>query len=88
MQNIVYVIVGTLSFLLSALQFAMLARAILSWFPMEEDNVIIGFLYSITEPVILPVRVLMERLGWFQGLPIDMSFFFTFLLLSLLQTFL
>ncbi|MBQ7922306.1 MAG: YggT family protein [Clostridia bacterium] len=84
----IYLVTATLSFLLSALQFLMLARAILSWFPVSEDNVIVNFLYAVTEPVIMPVRALLERLGWFEGLPIDMSFFFTFMLLSILQMFL
>jgi len=88
LHNLIYLITATLSFLLSALQFAMLARAILSWFPMDEDNAIVGFLYAVTEPVIMPVRALLERFGWFEGLPIDMSFFFTFILLSMLRTFL
>lgn len=88
MHSLIYLVTATLSFLLSALQFLMLARAILSWFPVSEDNVIVNFLYAVTEPVIMPVRALLERLGWFEGLPIDMSFFFTFMLLSILQMFL
>lgn len=88
MHSLIYLITATLSFLLSALQFLMLARAIMSWFPVSEDNGILQFLYAVTEPVILPIRALLERLGWFEGLPIDMSFFFTFMLLSILQMFL
>ena len=88
MHSLIYLVTATLSFLLSALQFLMLARAILSWFPVSEDTVIVNFLYAVTEPVIMPVRALLERLGWFEGLPIDMSFFFTFMLLSILQMFL
>ena len=38
--------------------------------------------------VIIPVRSLFERLGWFQNLPLDISFYITYLLLSLLQLFL
>ena len=55
--------------LLTVVQFAMLARAILSWFPM--DNKFIDFLHAITEPFILPVRMRFERMYWFSGLPID-----------------
>jgi len=32
----------------------------------------------------MPVRTLCERFGWFEGLPIDMPFFLTFILLSVL----
>jgi YggT family protein len=71
-----------------ALQFFMMARAIISWFPIDDGNPIVVFLYSLTEPVIMPVRMIMDKFGWFEGLPIDMSFLITFLLLSILQMFL
>ena len=70
------------------LQFLMLARAILSWLPIEDDNPIVSFLYGVTEPVIMPVRAVLDRLGLVEGMPIDMSFFITFILLSVLEMFL
>ncbi len=88
MHNVLYVITATLRFLIAAIQFLMLARAIISWLPIEEDNPIVTFLYAVTEPVVYPVRCLIERLGWFEGFPIDMSFFLTFILLSILEIFL
>ena len=32
----------------------MLARAVVSWLPVDEDHPIINFLYTVTEPVIMP----------------------------------
>ena len=69
--------------LLSGIQLAMLIRAILSWFPIE-PNKFINFIYAITEPFVAPVRALFDKMGWFSGLPIDMSFMASFLLISLL----
>ena len=71
--------------LLSVIQLAMLVRAILSWFPMDENR-FTDFLYGITEPIIYPVRTLFARMNWFQQSPLDMSFMITFLLLSVLTT--
>jgi len=51
---------------------------------MDEDSPVENFLYTVTEPVIAPVRALCDRFGWFEGLPVDMSFFITFILLSVL----
>lgn len=68
---------------LSVLQLAMLVRAIMSWFP-SEPNRFENFLYAITEPLIVPFRKLFEKLNWFQGMPIDMSFFATYLTLTVL----
>ena len=62
--------------LLTVVQFAMLIRAILSWFPI--DNRFVDFLHAITEPFIVPVRLLFEKMNWFSGLPIDVSFFVTY----------
>ena len=42
-------------------------------------------LYYFTEPFILPVRKILERLGLFQGTPFDVSFFMTTLLLGMIQ---
>jgi uncharacterized protein YggT (Ycf19 family) len=72
---------NTVVLILSVFQLAMLIRAIMSWFPGDSNKFEI-FLYAITEPLILPVRKLFERLNWFQEIPIDVSFFVTYLLLS------
>ncbi len=69
--------------LLSVVQLAMLARAILSWFPID-SNKFIDFLYGLTEPFIYPIRALFVRMNWFQNLPIDMSFMVSYLLISFL----
>lgn len=78
----VYVIVQCLLIFIDILSVAMFARAILSWFTMGEQTRIGAFLYVVTEPVILPIRALCNRFGWFQGLPIDMPFLITMVVLS------
>ena len=65
------------------LQIAMLVRAVLSWVPMRE-NKFTDILYAITEPVVMPVRMFFDKMGWFRNLPIDVSFFVAYLLLSIL----
>jgi uncharacterized protein YggT (Ycf19 family) len=52
---------------------------------MEEDSNLIRFIYMVTEPVILPVRSRLDRFGLFEGMPIDMSFFITFMLISIIR---
>lgn len=87
MEFVLQVLANIVRLLLSVIQFAMLARAILSWFPMD-SNRFTDFLYGITEPFIFPIRKLFERLGWFQNLPIDMAFMTAYLLLFVLGIFL
>lgn len=85
MYQLVYVITATVRFAVVAIEFLMFARAIISWLPMDEDNPIVSFLYSVTEPVIMPVRALLDKFGWFNGMPFDMAFMITFILLSILE---
>ncbi len=72
--------------LVRILEICMLIRAVLSWFPIRDDNPILSFVHMVTEPIVAPVRALFERMGWFRNLPIDISFFVSFLLLSMLST--
>ncbi len=88
MYQLYYVITTTLAVLLSVLQLLMVARAILSWFPFDEDSNLVRFLMMATEPVIMPVRYLLDRFGLFEGMPLDMAFFITFILLSIIRMFL
>lgn len=81
MEIFLVILRNTVRVFLAAIELAMFLRAILSWF-FVEDSRLGDFLYAVTEPAILPVRLLFEKLGWFQNMPIDISFFVTFLLLS------
>lgn len=85
MYQVLYVVSTTVRIIIIVLELLMMARAIVSWLPIDEDNPIVNFLYTVTEPVIIPVRSVIDYFGWFQGMPIDMSFFITFILLSILE---
>ncbi len=82
MNYALQIIANVVVLLLTAVQLAMLVRAVLSWFPMEENR-FVNFLFAVTEPFIYPIRRLFERMNWFQSLPIDISFMVTYLLLSI-----
>lgn len=79
------VLFSVLSLFIDALLLAMLVRAVTGWF-IREETAFTNFLYFVTEPVIMPVRMLCDGLGWFQGVPIDVPFFITAVLLSLINT--
>ena len=88
---LLYLIAKVVSILLALELDAMLLRAILSWFDTGRGGFIsalTGILTMVTEPIILPVRFLLSRIPAASNLPIDLSFFITFILLSLLQVFL
>ena len=78
--------VGTVRALLSIVQLCFLVRAILSWFPIRQDNPFLLLVTMVTEPVVLPFRALCDRFGWFRNVPIDIPFFFGFIAISLLDS--
>ena len=73
---------GTVQALLSVVQLCFLVRALLSWFPIREDNPFLTLTAMVTEPFIMPVRALFDRFGWFRNVPIDVPFFVSFLLVN------
>lgn len=85
MTGILYIIAKTVDLVLSALQLLMLIRAVVSWLPIDDDSPFVDFLYASTELVIAPVRTLLSRFEGIDGAPIDIAFFITFMLLSIVQ---
>lgn len=85
MTGILYILAKTVSVLLSAMQLLMMLRAIISWLPVDEDSNLVTFLYTMTEPLIIPVRALLSRFDGLDELPIDISFLVAFMLLSIIQ---
>ena len=85
MTAFIYVVTKLVSVFLGAEQLLMMFRAVLSWLPVDEDSDISNFLFAMTEPVIYPVRMLLDRFEGLDELPIDLSFIISFMLLSLVQ---
>ncbi len=86
MLYVVYLIKNAALALLGVLDLAMLVRAILSWIDPMEESKLGMFLFAITEPIILPIRRLCNKMNWFVGSPLDMPFMITIILIMLLQT--
>ena len=73
--------------LLDAYLIVMFARIILSWFPVNPGSglaTVYGFLYSITEPVLGPIRRVIPPLGA-GGMGIDLSPIIVFFGITILQ---
>lgn len=66
------------------LMMLMFARAISSWFVKDLSNPIIKFLFEVTEPMISPVRNLLQKMGIGGGM-FDFSFIIVYLILIVLQ---
>lgn len=71
--------------LLLFLEYAVLARVIISWLPIPKDNQIIKIIYLITEPVLAPIRGLIERSAMGKNMMVDFSPLLVFLLIGLIR---
>lgn len=87
MTAVLTVMASVLRTVLYVINLAMLARAILSWFPLDEDSRFIGILFLLTEPFIFPIRSILDRFETFRNSPIDFSFTISATLLLILTIF-
>jgi len=74
--------------LLDAYLIIIFARIILSWFPVEPGSgmaSVYGFLYSLTEPVLGPIRRLIPPMGM-GGMGLDLSPMIVLLVISILRS--
>ena len=69
--------------LLSLYLLVLVARAILSWFPLSPGSAlapVVRFLYSVTEPALAPMRRVIPPMGGF-----DLSFIVLFFAIQIIQ---
>jgi YggT family protein len=59
--------IGTLFFVL---QFAIIIRALMSWFNPSPENPIVRLVIEITEPVLAPLRRIVPKIGMIDITPI------------------
>ncbi len=85
MFTLAYVFTQFVRVFISVLQFLMMVRAIMSWLPFDEDSPLINFVMLITEPVVVPFRLILNRIDAVNELPIDISFFLAFISLGVIQ---
>ncbi len=71
-----FTIIRTINLLFQIYSYLVLARVLLSWFPVDRNNPIIDFIYRVTEPILAPFRIVIP-LGM-MGLDLSpiLAFFF------------
>ncbi|MCI8628167.1 MAG: YggT family protein [Firmicutes bacterium] len=78
------VLIQTVNTFFKLLEFLILARVILSWIPLGRNNALVQMLYALTEPILSPIRSLLDKspLG---GMMLDFSAWFAMILLYFIQ---
>ena len=58
------------SLLFQVLTFAIIARALISWFPLGPDHPIVRILHDVTEPILAPLRRVIPMIGMIDITPL------------------
>jgi len=74
---------------LNILEVAIIIRVIISWLPLPKDNQIVAqvvnVVYMVTEPMLGPVRKMIEKFSSGRSMMIDISPIVVFFLIQLLR---
>ena len=87
MLRILAFIALTVSAYVSLTYFALMLRVIMGMFT-EGGGVFASFIYSVTEPVLVPIRRKLDSMEMFKDIPIDISVFVAMIIFLLLSLFL
>jgi YggT family protein len=71
--------------LITLMEFLILARALLTFFPEIAEGKIGEFVFTVTEPVIIPARAILSKIEATKNLPFDLSYIVAILILSFVQ---
>lgn len=63
------ILISFIAVVCQVLLWAIVIRAVLSWFPIRPDNPILVILHQITEPILAPLRRVVPRMGMFDITP-------------------
>ncbi len=85
MSELFYVVSTTVNVFLEAFQWILLVRVLLPFFSDTEESPVYAFCCAVTEPVVGPVRSLLDRVPALEGSPVDFSYVVTCLIVILVR---
>lgn len=60
-------------------------RIIFSWLPIKKENLLLQFLFMVTEPILAPIRNLIARSSFGRNMMLDFSPILAYLLLGFVK---
>ena len=87
MVYFLHIVVRLVHAFLTVCELALLLDAVLSWFPaVDDDSPAMRLLYSFTDPLLFPARLLVDHSDLLSSLPIDVSYILTIVVISLVNS--
>jgi YggT family protein len=74
-----------MALLFDAIEIIILVRVFISWLPVPRDHRLVDLLYRLTEPILAPIRALIERFTAGRNMMFDFSPIVAFLLIGLIR---
>lgn len=68
-----------------AIETLIFLRIIFSWLPIQKNNALFQFLFSVTEPILAPIRNLIARSSFGKNMMFDFSPILAYVLLGFVQ---
>jgi len=78
---------SAIDWVLRIIEYAIVARAIISWLPTPKDNQIIKLIFQITDPIILPIKNFIAKSSMGKNMMMDFSPIIAILLIEILRSF-
>ena len=73
------------SILVKFIEFVILIRVILSWIPLDRNNLIVKIIYALSEPLLYPIRQMLKKSPLGDGMMLDFSPIILMFILIFLQ---
>lgn len=80
------ILILAVGYIVQFLAFAIFARAILSWFPIDRNGPIFQFLNSVTDPILEPLRRVIPPIGMIDITPMVAMLLLFFVASALLNS--
>jgi uncharacterized protein YggT (Ycf19 family) len=87
-ETVFYIIARCVRILLDVISLSMMVRMLLPLFADVEENHLYILTVAVTEPLIIPIRFILDKFGIGENTPIDMGFLTTYFLLAIVDMFL
>ncbi len=85
-SNLISAVAMVISWVLTLYMYVLIARSILSWVNPDPSNPVVKFLYSVTEPLLYPIRKRVPYLGGLDLSPLLLILAILFLQVFVVQT--
>ncbi|ABN52025.1 MAG TPA: YggT family protein [Hungateiclostridium thermocellum] len=72
-DNLTITALRALGLLLEIIQWAIVIRVLLSWFSIPKNNIFVKFILQLTEPILSPIRSLLENTSFGKNSTVDFS---------------